>query len=86
MCVDGAGPRPPRGPRAKSQLSPEEKIAEYDPFVSYSGTYDIRGSRVRFYPQVSLNPSFMAGGGGEPMRSRWMGTCCGSHETATEPR
>ena len=62
MYVDGAGPRPPRGPRPKSQLSPEEKIAEYDPFVSYSGTYDIRESRVTFYPQVSLNPSFMAGG------------------------
>ena len=62
MYVDGPEPRPFRGPRSKSQLSPEEKIAEYDPFVSYSGTYEISDTTITFRPRVALNPSFMAGG------------------------
>ena len=62
MYVDGPEPRPLRGPRSKPQLSPDEKIAEYDPFVSYSGTYEIGDSTITLRPRVALNPSFMAGG------------------------
>ena len=62
MYVNGSEPRPLRGPRGKSQLSPAEKIAEYAPFVAYSGTYEIDGSTITFRPLVALNPSFMAGG------------------------
>ena len=34
----------------------------YDPFVGYSGSYEINGTAVTFRPRVALNPSFMAGG------------------------
>ena len=37
-------------------------MAEYDPFVAYSGSYDIAEGRITFQPRVSLNPSFMGGG------------------------
>ena len=63
MYVDGLEPRPLRGPRAKSQLTDAEKIAEYDTFIGYSGTYEVEGSTLTLRPRVALNPSFMAGGG-----------------------
>ncbi len=62
MYISGVEPRPLRGPRARGELSDAEKIAEYDPFLAYSGLYNIEGSRLTIRPIVALNPSFMAGG------------------------
>ncbi len=61
MYIDGSEPRPLRGRRSKSELTDTEKIAEYDPFVGYAGTYEVNGSTLTLRPRVSLNPSFMAG-------------------------
>ena len=61
MYIDGSEPRPMRGPRSKSELTDAEKIAEYDSFIGYAGTYEVDGSTVTLRPRVALNPSFMAG-------------------------
>ena len=60
--VDGPEPRRERGPRAKSDLTAAEKVAEYDPFVSYSGSYEFDEESITLRPRVSLNPSFMGRG------------------------
>ena len=62
MYIDGSEPRPLRGTRSKSELTDAEKIAEYDTFIGYSGTYAVDGSTLTLRLRVSLNPSFMAGG------------------------
>ena len=62
MYIDGPEPRPERGPRAKSDLTAAEKAAEYDPFVSYSGSYEFDEESLTLRPRVSLNPSFMGRG------------------------
>ena len=62
MYVDGPEPRPLRGPRSKAELTDAEKATEYDPFTSYSGTYEVDNKFLTLRPRVALNPSFMTGG------------------------